>query len=351
MDRTQTGPIDPPPPPSLPPRNPPSESPVVPGAFSDSKPDTASQKRGSSSPQPRPSSGSRFLERALSKDNKRTARRFFSAYAQTWVGLSPVWLMGEALAPGTKVGTQFNKGRKKLVDSAEEVRQLVATSGRDVVVIVDEKLRSSGGGGGKQIAERTAEVIKAAGENAILVVTASLDKLTGQLSSSELGKGKGKGKTLDLRALAHDPALKASLQRHGRDAIVLLDGALAHPVIVTGVAQFARSRGLPHADALLRLARLGLGRILAAIPELVPEDMGERAANVQAGADERLEATIEEIDAEELERQSTTADRAEAEDVGRAAETAAIPKMDGEVPGEGDDPYAGMKKRNDCVVM
>lgn len=70
--------------------------------------------------------------------------------------------MGEAITPGTKVGTQFKKGKGKLVDVAGDIRELVATSSKDVVVIVDEKLRGSSAGS-KQLAERTAEVIKAAG--------------------------------------------------------------------------------------------------------------------------------------------------------------------------------------------
>ena len=70
--------------------------------------------------------------------------------------------MGEALTPGAKVGTQFKKGKGKLVDVAADVREMVVTNSRDVVVIVDEKLRGTGDGS-KQMAERTAEVIKAAG--------------------------------------------------------------------------------------------------------------------------------------------------------------------------------------------
>ena len=70
--------------------------------------------------------------------------------------------MGEALTPGAKVGTQFKKGKGKLVDVAGEIRELVATNSKEVVVIVDEKLRGTSGEG-KQLAERTAEVIKAAG--------------------------------------------------------------------------------------------------------------------------------------------------------------------------------------------
>ncbi|KAH8107546.1 hypothetical protein DFH11DRAFT_1748017 [Phellopilus nigrolimitatus] len=330
-------------PPSPPSRHPSTQPLAVPGAYSDSKPapDDVPSPHAS---QVRPGAASGFLNRALSKDNRRTARRFFSAYAQTWVGMSPVWLMGEALTPGKKVGTQFRKGTRSLADAAEDVRRVVATSGRDVVVIVDEKLRGSGGSG-KQMAERTAEVIKAAGENAILVVTASLEKLTTQLPD---GKGKGKGKedgksklnVLNLRELAHDPALKRSMQKHGRDALVLLDGALKHPVVVTGVSGFARTRGIPHADALLRLASLGLGKILRALPE-----------DVQAEVSEHAEAKIEEIDAEELERRSTQEERAEAESLGGISEKSPAPEVEGELPGEKDDPYAAMKEENKCIVM
>ena len=80
--------------------------------------------------------------------------------------------MGEALLPNSKFGAQFSKGRRNLASAAEEVREMVATSGRDVVVIVDEKIlklkesgKGKGEGGGKagEVAERTAEVLKAVG--------------------------------------------------------------------------------------------------------------------------------------------------------------------------------------------
>lgn len=66
--------------------------------------------------------------------------------------------MGEALSPGTKVGTQFKKGKANLMGVAEEIRVAVATSSKDIVVIVDSKLRA-----GKTDTGKTAEVLKAAG--------------------------------------------------------------------------------------------------------------------------------------------------------------------------------------------
>jgi hypothetical protein len=58
------------------------------------------------------------------------------------------------------------------VDSASEIRELVVTNSKDVVVIIDEKLRGKGEGS-RQMAERTAEVIKAAGCAHSLFVTAN----------------------------------------------------------------------------------------------------------------------------------------------------------------------------------
>lgn len=130
------------------------------------------------------------------------------------------------------------------------------------------------------------------------------------------------------------------MQKHSRDALVLLDNTLKNPVVVTGVSGFARSRGIPHADALLRLASLGLGRILRTLPEEMQEEVSER-----------LEAHIEEIDAEELERRSTQEERIEADSISKASEKAQTPKVEGAPPGDKDDPYSEMKKRNECLIM
>lgn len=103
--------------------------------------------------------GSSNAKSALfSSENKQTARRFFSAYAQTWVGLSPLWLMGEAITPGTKVGSKFKQGSSQLRAAATDVRNAVSTSHQDIIVIVDGKL-----GQGKTETGKAAEVIKAAG--------------------------------------------------------------------------------------------------------------------------------------------------------------------------------------------
>ncbi|KZV86080.1 hypothetical protein EXIGLDRAFT_841035 [Exidia glandulosa HHB12029] len=253
--------------------------------------------------------------RRPSSVNWGTAKKFLSAYAQTWVGMSPLWLMGEAIVPGQKVGGTFKKGARKLQGAALEVREAVSVSAKDVVVIIDERVQASQKGGVSELT-KASEVIKAAGENALLVVTTSLEKVQQELQAhKELS-----------------PQLKRAVQHNSRDVIVLLDKGLRHPVVVTGISQFAKSKGIPHADALLRLASLGLTKILAAIPDVPLEG---------------VEAVIEEVDAAELERTSTQEARDKAEMIGKSGD-GAPPKVETDTSA---DPYAKMKKDNQCIVM
>ncbi|TDL18764.1 hypothetical protein BD410DRAFT_694623, partial [Rickenella mellea] len=246
-----------------------------------------------------------------SNENVQAAKKFFSAYAETWVGLSPIWLMGEAIT-GKKVGTRFNKGKGKLFAAADEVRQLVTTNSKDIVVIMDEKLKT-----GKNSTGKTAEVIKAAGENAVVVITTSLEKFQAEMREE------------------YGPEIKKVMAKNGRDVIVILDNALKHPVVVTGVSQFARSKGIPHADALLRLGSLALSKILRAMPEEVRES--------EVGKD--VEHAVEELDAKELERTSSVEEQKEAQHIGEAAASGKDPKV------EDADPYEKMRKKNDCIIM
>ncbi|KAF8531267.1 hypothetical protein JB92DRAFT_2692605, partial [Gautieria morchelliformis] len=229
---------------------------------------------------------------------------WLGAYAQTWVGLSPVWLMGEALSPGTKVGTQFRKGTANLMGAAEEIRVAVSTTSRDIVVIVDGKLKA-----GKIDTGKTAEVLKAAGDNAVLVVSSSVERAQAQLRQLNVDYG---------------PKIRQSVSRNGRDVIIVLDKALNHPVVIIGVSKFAKSQGIPHADALLRLASLALAKILNALPE----EHSEGTENV-----------VEEIDAAEIERTSSREDRETATEVGRQGDS-----------GRPQDPHEGMKQGSSCVV-
>ena len=98
----------------------------------------------------RPSVFKRFGS-ILENKNVQTGARFFSASAKTWLGMHPIWLMGEAVTGRVsaarfsptarrdhvgltatlqfqKVGTQFKKSGKELLAVAEELRAGIATS-------------------------------------------------------------------------------------------------------------------------------------------------------------------------------------------------------------------------------
>lgn len=102
-------------------------------------------------------------------------------------------------------------------------------------------------------------------------------------------------------------------------------------MVITGVSKFAKTQGIPHADALLRLASLALARILNAMPE----DSSEGTDDI-----------VEEIDAAELERKSSREDCETAAEVGRQGDG------DGpQVRTAPRDPYGDLRRGSSCVVI
>ena len=51
----------------------------------------------------------------------RLARPLAAALTIAWLGMSPLWVMGEALTPGRKVGTSFLKGTSELQVAAADL--------------------------------------------------------------------------------------------------------------------------------------------------------------------------------------------------------------------------------------
>ena len=116
---------------------------------------------------------------------------------------------------------------------------------------------------------------------------------------------------------------------------MVLDKALKNPVVITGVSKFAKSKGIPHAEALLRLASLGLAKILRALPE---------------EALEGVETIVEEIDAAELERTSSREENEDAAKIGREGDmNVPPPRVENEGTSSGD-PYQKMKRDSQCVI-
>jgi len=250
--------------------------------------------------------------------------------AQTWVGMTPIWLMGEAILPGAKVGGTFKKGTKKLVNVAQELRDALMTSSEDVVVILDKhfKLNNTGNSddamangsskakrkssGFDEQSRRAAEVIRAAGESAIVAVSTSLTNAQSQVEGSS-------------------PQIKKIITKHGKDVVILVDKALKNPIVITGVSRFARSKGIPYSEGLLRLASLGLARILAAMPDEIEEQVENEIRN-DAAEKQKHEVPgkpweVEELDAEELERTSTANAKEEAASAGKLG---GDPKVEGD---------------------
>ena len=114
--------------------------------------------------------------------------------------------------------------------------------------------------------------------------------------------------------------------------------------MITGVSRFARSKGIPYSEGLLRLASLGLARILAAMPDeieaQVEDEIRKDAAEKQKHEVVGKRWEVEELDADELEK-SSTADAKE--------EAASAGKLGGDPRVEGDR----LKQRSDgpgCVM-
>ena len=132
---------------------------------------TGDESKPQSEPEPKP----KLKPGPTKTKTSATAKRFFSAYAQTWIGMTPLWLMGEAVVPGRKVGGLAMEGGKGIWEVGKEVGRGVGGVGgigegvRDVVIIVDKKIWGSKGGGEgggedrKEVVKRMGEVVKAAG--------------------------------------------------------------------------------------------------------------------------------------------------------------------------------------------
>lgn len=153
------------------------------------------------------------------------------------------------------------------------------------------------------------------------------------------------------------PHLKASLLTHSKDVVIVIDKALKNPLVITGVTKFAKAQGIPHAEALLRVASLALNKVLVIIDEEAgkakedveriksEEEAKLRAANV--GSD----AVIVEYDAEELQRTATTEAVSEAGKVGKIAEEAQHTKD--QQPEASTSKGKGKAKEKDdkCIIM
>jgi len=269
-------------------------------------------KKGKEPERPKPTDQGSSSSRLLNSPSAKATGRFLSAFGKTAVGMHPLWLMSEAVQ-GKKIGSQARSGSKELVVASQALRELLATNANDIVIIVNEQLRQKGE------TVKTADVIKKAGDDALVVVTSSIEKAQDQLRKNS-------------------PAIKRSIQKNGKEAIIVIDKALKHPLVITGVTKFAQAQGIPRPEAILTVASLALSKILATFP--TDEELAAAEAD-----------TVDEIDAADLERTSTKEAGDEAKDVGKQAHLAS---GSGDASGSGSAPGShqkGRKKDGSCIVM
>lgn len=297
--------------------------------------DVSKQPTNASDATDRPNGAKRWSS-VLEHKNVQAGTKFFSAYAKTWVGITPLWLMGEAVT-GRKVGSQFKKGGRQLVVAAEELRAGITSSTKDVVIIVDKHLQE-----GKAETTKTTEILKAAGTNAILVVSTSLAQAQDQIARSS-------------------PELKAAILSHSKDVVIIIDKGLKNPVVITGVHKFAKSKGIPYSQAMMQVASLAVSKLLVVIEEEETKAKATSEAIKEAGTtgDRKGKgradggACIEEIDVEELARTSSREAMDEAQRVGTAAGKVEEPKVvnEGDVTNDAQGKGKVKSHRDSCIIM
>jgi hypothetical protein len=157
------------------------------------------------------------------------------------------------------------------------------------------------------------------------------------------------------------PHLKASLLTHSKDVVIVIDKALKNPLVITGVTKLAKSQGIPHPEALLRVASLALNKVLVIINEeegKAKEDVerikSQEDAKLRAAAGS--DAVIVEYDAEELQNASTAEAVNEANKVGKIAEQAhqqTVQQPEDQQPEASTSKGKGKakEKRGDCIIM
>jgi hypothetical protein len=97
------------------------------------------------------------------------------------------------------------------MSDAEVLGKLISTSASDVVVIVDKQFKSS-----SPQTSKAAAVITEAKENALVVVTSSVEHARAQLEKNA-------------------PGIKKAMLKNGRQAIVVVDKSLKNPLVISGV--------------------------------------------------------------------------------------------------------------------
>jgi hypothetical protein len=190
-------------------------------------------------------------------------------------------------------------------------------------------------------------------EDAIVVVTSSLINSRSQFE-------------------ANAPQLKHTMLKHSKDVVIIVDKAIKHPIVITGVTKFAKSKGIPRPEAILTIAALGVGKLIKVLDEAEGEARVElekfEAELKQKALKADQEGDLVVVDAGEFEKTVPREDSKKADEIGHAAapppgtsaaaSTSAAaagtapstsePTVPGSMPASKKDKA---KKKDDCIIM
>jgi hypothetical protein len=155
------------------------------------------------------------------------------------------------------------------------------------------------------------------------------------------------------------PHLKASLLTHSKDVVIVIDKALKNPLVITGVTKFAKAQGIPHPEAMLRVASLALNKVIVIIneeegkaKEEVERIKSEEVAKLRGAAGSSSDAVIVEYDAEELQRTASAEAVSEAGKVGKVAEDTQQPTVRQQPEASTSKGKGHIKEKDgNCIIM
>jgi len=162
------------------------------------------------------------------------------------------------------------------------------------------------------------------------------------------------------------PQLKHTMIKHSKDCVIILDKAIKHPIVITGVTKFARSKGIPRPEAILTIAALGIGKLIKVLDEAETDarvELEKFEAEVRQRAVEHgpEEGNLVVVDAAEFEKTVPKEESKKAEEIGHAAApppaaaststapgTSSAPAVPGAMPASSKEKA---KKNDGCIIM
>jgi hypothetical protein len=163
------------------------------------------------------------------------------------------------------------------------------------------------------------------------------------------------------------PGLKHTVLKNSKDVVIILDKAVKHPIVVTGITKFAKAKGIPRPEAILTIAALGLGKLVKILDEAeveAREELAKFEAEAAAATKAReaagttadaAEDDLIVIDAGDFEKTAPSAEVKRADEIGKAAAPPPTTSEGSSAPGAFPSTSATRnekrKKDDGCIIM